>query len=108
MGEANATIYGEMLAMDAVDTVLLIDRLRCKGSLQAVGGTSYLSEILEKVPVASHGIHYAKIVAECARKRRLILMCMKVMEALYSERYPAELVRQKMVESLTKLTPRQE
>ena len=54
------------------DFVTLVDALRRRGQLDAVGGASYLTELVNDVPTAVHVEHYARIVEHCALMRRLI------------------------------------
>lgn len=54
------------------DLVTLVDELRRRGQLDAVGGVSYLTELVDDVPTATHVEHYARIVERCALMRRLI------------------------------------
>ncbi len=55
-----------------LDALLVAERLRDLESLEAAGGPEYLVELAESVPSAKHAGHYAKIVSEKARLRRLI------------------------------------
>jgi replicative DNA helicase len=54
------------------DFVTLVNELRRRGQLEAVGGASYLTELVNDVPTAVHVEHYARIVEHCAIMRRLI------------------------------------
>jgi replicative DNA helicase len=54
------------------DFVTLVDELRRRGQLEAVGGASYLTELINDVPTAAHVEHYAHIVEHCAIMRRLV------------------------------------
>lgn len=57
---------------DAVDTVTLMDDLQRHGQLDSVGGTVYLTELMEFVPTAANVSYYAKIVEEKSVQRSLI------------------------------------
>ena len=46
----------------------LSGRMREKGQLDDVGGNSYLTELINSVPTASHVLSYAKIV----QKKRIL------------------------------------
>jgi len=46
------------------DVVTVTNTLRREEKLKGVGGASYVIELLERVPVADHGMHYARVVAE--------------------------------------------
>ncbi len=53
---------------EPIDLLSLSNRLKEKGQLEAIGGNSYLTELINSVPTASHVLSYAKIVQ---RKRTL-------------------------------------
>ena len=57
---------------NAVDLVTLNDDLKRRGTLEAAGGTLYLTELMEAVPTAANVSHYARIVEECSVQRSLI------------------------------------
>ena len=69
-------LYAHLRAMadarDRIDAALLVDRLKRAGDLNAVGGTAYIAEVLQAVPVAAHAKHYAAIVLRDSRKRQII------------------------------------
>ena len=54
------------------DLVQIIELLRDKAQLEAIGGPDYLAELAESVPSAVNAPHYARIVAEKSKLRRLI------------------------------------
>ena len=74
--DANRRIYARIMEMhdagQAVDAMLLIQRLRDAGEYETVGGGAYLAEIGESVATAAHAEHYAGIVHEKAMLRGLI------------------------------------
>jgi len=53
---------------EPIDFLALSNRLKEKGQLEEIGGNSYLAELVNSVPTASHVLSYAKIVQ---RKRVL-------------------------------------
>lgn len=55
-----------------LDILTLSEQLKSKSKLDAVGGASYLTELTNLVPTASHLEQYAEIVADKAIRRRLI------------------------------------
>jgi replicative DNA helicase len=57
---------------EALDVLTLADKLKNNGYLEMVGGASYLTELTNFVPTASHVEQYAEIVAQKAMRRRLI------------------------------------
>lgn len=54
------------------DLVLLRDELRARGTLNDVGGTDYLKQVMESVPSASNVSYYAEIVRECWARREMV------------------------------------
>lgn len=57
---------------EAIDVLTLADTLKNNAQLDLVGGASYLTELTNFVPTASHVEQYADIVAQKAMRRRLI------------------------------------
>src|SRR5690606_34703269 len=55
-----------------IDVLTLANQLKSNGTLDAVGGTSYITELTNFVPTASHVEQYADIVSQKALRRRLI------------------------------------
>jgi len=53
---------------EPIDLLSVSTRLKEKGKLEEIGGNSYLTELINSVPTASHVLNYAKIVQ---RKRIL-------------------------------------
>lgn len=74
--ESHTNIFDAMLALYAksepIDIISLSDRLNDGGALEKSGGQTYLAQLAETVPTASHVFHYAKIVQRDATLRRLI------------------------------------
>lgn len=67
--EAVLTLYERR---SPIDVLTLADELKNNGFLDMVGGASYLTELTNFVPTASHVEQYADIVAQKAMRRRLI------------------------------------
>ncbi len=55
-----------------VDLITLSDKLKSDGTLEQIGGVSYLSFLIDLVPSAANVEHYANIVKEKGVLRRLI------------------------------------
>ncbi|TVQ33778.1 MAG: replicative DNA helicase [Phycisphaeraceae bacterium] len=74
--EAHAAIYDTLVQTydlhQSGDLVQLVDALKSRGVLEEVGGADYLIQLAEAVPSAVNAPHYARIVAEKAKLRRLI------------------------------------
>jgi replicative DNA helicase len=74
--DAHRKLFGLLVSMhdrsEPIDIGLIVNRLRESGELEAVGGVSYIAEVMQGIPHAAHACHYAAIVAKKARYRRLI------------------------------------
>jgi replicative DNA helicase len=74
--ENNGSIYDAMVSLyenrDPIDVLTVADWLKKSKLLDRVGGRTYLSELSNEVPVASHVEKYAQIVRETYIKRQLI------------------------------------
>jgi replicative DNA helicase len=70
------TIYeaigGLVNANKPADLLTVFDRLTAQGRAEEVGGLSYLNDLAQSVPSASHAHRYAEIVRERAVRRTLI------------------------------------
>jgi replicative DNA helicase len=64
----------------AIDVLTLSDRLSSNNQLDIIGGPSYLTELTNFVPTASHVEQYADIVAQKALRRRLISTSKEIAE----------------------------
>ena len=67
-----------------VDLVQLVDAVRDMDVLKSVGGDEYLVQLAEQVPSAVNAPHYARIVADKARLRRLIETCTGIIFDAYT------------------------
>ena len=85
--EAHRTIYSAMLSLydrgEAVDLVTLCEELRRQGSLDDVGGTSYITMLANLVPTTANVEYYARIVEEKSVLRQLIRVCTEVVTRCY-------------------------
>ncbi len=74
--EGHGAIFGALIQIydrqQSGDLVQLAEALRSRDVLDRVGGTKYLVQLAEAVPSAANAPHYARIVADRARLRRLI------------------------------------
>ncbi|NMA15518.1 MAG: replicative DNA helicase, partial [Clostridia bacterium] len=87
--EAHRVIFEKLLTLsdkgDPVDLVTLVEELRKDGSLERVGGISYLTSLANAVPTAVNAGYYAKIVSEKALLRSLINVSTRVAERGYED-----------------------
>ncbi len=69
-------VFGAIKSLEArskpIDPVTIEEELSRTGKLPAVGGLSFLSDLMDAVPTADNVTHYAEIVADKAIARRLI------------------------------------
>jgi len=70
---------------DPIDLLSLTSRLKEKKLLEKVGGSSYLTELVENTPSASNAKHYAEIIQKKYLMRRLIDAASHVSELGYDE-----------------------
>ena len=70
---------------EPIDILSLSNRLKEKNKLEEVGGMSYLSELVNTVPTASHVFHYAKIVQKKRILRELISVSQEIGVLAYDE-----------------------
>lgn len=77
------------------DTVIVREELIKRQLLDEVGGTAYLAQLLNTVPSAAHGAHYATIVREKAMLRQLISASNDILRNAYAPHESAEIVLDK-------------
>jgi replicative DNA helicase len=72
---AHETIYGAILDLyargESADPITVAHELRTRGELERVGGAAYLHWLVSSVPTAANADHYAEIVLDRAKLRRL-------------------------------------
>ncbi len=70
--DTHQIIYQAMVGLyerrEPIDLLTLVNRLKETGGLELVGGRSYLTELVNSVPTASHLAHYSDVV-----KRKKVL-----------------------------------
>jgi hypothetical protein len=73
---AHRTIWRAMLRLtdrgEPTDPVTVLGELDHAGELADVGGGSFLHTLVQAVPTVANAAHYARLVAETARRRRVI------------------------------------
>lgn len=81
------TIFAHMIKLDdqrkPIDTVLLYASLRETEDYERVGGAMTIAEILQGCPIPSNFVHYANLVRESSRKRRLIEVAIWLLKQTY-------------------------
>lgn len=71
--------------LEPVDLLSVAGRLKDKGKLEEVGGSSYLTELINTVPTAAHVFSYAKTVQAKRILRDLISVSHEIGEMGYNE-----------------------
>lgn len=88
-GEKHAALYATIIAASdeseapAVDLVVILERLRVADTLELVGGSEYLTRLVEETPSAANAGYYADIVLAKWRLRELIKLAGQTMHAAY-------------------------
>ncbi len=86
--ESHRKIFRAMLALseksEPIDIITLTDTLKARSELQAVGGATYLAELIDRVPSAANIAHYARIVREKAVLRSLITVSNEIASRCYN------------------------
>lgn len=87
--EQHGSIYGAILELfekrEPIDLVTVTEQLKQGGSLDRVGGSAYLAELVNKVPTAAHVESYARIIREHAVRRQLISNSTRFIDMAYDE-----------------------
>ncbi|MEA2391652.1 MAG: replicative helicase [Solirubrobacteraceae bacterium] len=82
-------------ASEPIDVVTVTDRLKQTGALEGVGGTAAVSALAAAAPAAGNARHYAQIVRNDARMRRLLTAAYEIQaKVLGHEETPAVLMEQ--------------
>ena len=86
---ANGKIYSAMIHLfdkgEPIDTVSVIDLLKKNKDLESVGGTYFITGLVESVPTAAHVERYSKIVLEKALLRNLITLSHDIAKEAYDD-----------------------
>jgi len=80
--EAILTLYEER---DPVDVVTVAEKLKEQKAIKKVGGMSYLTELVSRVPTSAHAFNYAKIIKNLSTKRELISAASRLVEDAFAE-----------------------
>lgn len=73
---AHAHIFNAIVSLfeagAPIDAITVADQLRKSGTLDEIGDPTFLVELIADTPSSGAAVHYARIVRERARQRRLI------------------------------------
>ena len=94
--ERHGIIYQAMMelyeARSSIDILTVSNHLEERNKLNLIGGTSYLTELVNSVPSAAHVVHYANIVRHKGTLRRLINAANEISSLGYREEDNLELL----------------
>lgn len=92
--EQHGQIYSAIVDLfdrrEPIDLVTLTEELKKKGVYDKVGGSAYLTSLVNIVPTSAHIETYAKIIKEHAVRRNLISQATKLIEQAYDEEVPVD------------------
>ena len=87
-------VYEAMLELyekrEPIDVLSLSNRLEEKNQLEKIGGSSYLTGLVNSVPTSSNVEHYAKVVQKKSTLRKLISVSKEIVELGYKEEEDVE------------------
>ncbi len=85
---AHGKIYDAVMELfeknEPIDILSVTNKLKDKGLLMDIGGSSYVSELVASVPTASHVAHYAKLVKQKRVLRDLVRTAAEITEKVFS------------------------
>jgi len=85
--DSHRNIYAALIRLfdenKGVDLVTIIEELKKTGSLDSVGGPSYLTSLASGVPTSANFIHYANIVKQKRMLRNLINAATQIVTSAY-------------------------
>jgi replicative DNA helicase len=92
--EANRNIIDKIILLVdkglPVDLLTLSEELQKAGTLDEVGGASYLSSLMDGVPKSLNIEYYAQIIKEKSLLRRLILSSARIISSSYEQKEDAD------------------
>lgn len=92
--DANRKIIDKIISLVdkglPVDVVTLSEELQKEGSLEEIGGASYLSSLMDGVPKSLNIEFYARIIKEKSLFRQLILSSAKIISSSFEQKDDAD------------------
>lgn len=91
---AHRRIFDALQDPSCVDVLMLAATLEREGTLASCGGKEYLGYLIDRVPTSANAVHHARIVRECADRRRVIQSAEQaIREASQGSRSAREIVQ---------------
>lgn len=92
--EQHGRIYEAIMDLydkrEPIDLVTVTEKLKQNEALDLVGGSAYLTTLVNTVPTSAHIEHYARIIKEHAIRRSMIAQATRLVESAYDESTPVE------------------
>jgi replicative DNA helicase len=108
--DAHKEIFDAMVRIfdrsEPVDLVTVVEELRQRTTLEAVGGVSYITDLSMAVPSTANIKYYVGIVEEKSILRRLISACNDVIRESYEAREDIELIVDHAEKKIFEITQR--
>ncbi len=102
--EKHRLIYLAIIALyderSSIDILTVSNKLEEGASLEKIGGTSYLTTLVNTVPSAAHVVHYAQIVKRKGTLRRLITSATDIVSMGYQEDVDLDMLLDKAEQKL--------
>ncbi|MBU3956822.1 replicative DNA helicase, partial [Patescibacteria group bacterium] len=106
--EVNRLVYKAVLQLyeerEPIDIITLKQRLKKDKNLTKIGGSTYLTSLVNAVPTAAHVEQYGRMVKDDYTKRELISAASKISEAAFDESGEATAVLDKAEELIFALS----
>ncbi len=87
-----------------IDVLTLSSELRSKKQLKDIGGSNYLSDLVESVPTAAHVEEYSQMIVALAQRRRLISLASEIDELAHKQDRELDLVLDDIEKDLMNIT----
>jgi replicative DNA helicase len=91
-------------ASEPIDVVTVIEQLRRDGKLEEIGGSLYLSDLMDQVGSAANAEHYAQTIHEKALLRRVIAVNTESITEAYDPSTRSEPLIDEILTKLTRLS----
>ena len=101
---ANAKIYAAIIELfkksEPIDILTVTNKLKDKNLLADVGGSTYLTDLINMVPSSAHVFHYGKIVHQKKILRDLIQVSGEITEQAFNNQEDVENVLDKIEQKI--------
>jgi len=106
--DAHGIIFSTMSDLfekgESIDTLSVIELLKQNKTLESVGGTYFITGLVDSVPTAAHVEQYSKIVMEKALLRNLINLSHKIAKEAYDDSQEVGVILDNVEQSIFSIT----